>query len=170
MAKKISLREFQEHLATRLAGAARGEAEPALLGVQAGGENWLLELFDAGEIVPLPPITSVPLTHPWYVGLANIRGTLYSVSDFAAFFGGDPTPHNANARLVLVGARHGSNAALLVTRLLGLKRREGLTSLPALESAPAWAREQVEDSEGRRWRKLSVPILLADPEFMQIGA
>ncbi|QEL66457.1 twitching motility protein [Oryzomicrobium terrae] len=170
MAKKISLREFQEHLASRLAGAARGEAEPALLGVQAGGENWLLELFDSGEIVPLPPITGVPLTRPWYVGLANIRGTLFSVSDFSAFLGCDPTPHNANARLVLVGARHGSNAALLAARLLGLKRREGLTPLPPLESGPEWARERVEDSEGRRWRKLSVKGLLADPDFMHIGA
>jgi twitching motility protein PilI len=169
MAKKISLREFQEHLAARLSSAAQGQASSALLGVQAGADHWLLNLADSGEIVPLPPLAPVPLTKPWFAGIANIRGNLYSVADFSALRGGDPTPRSAASRLLLVGTRHGSNAALLVTRMLGLKNPDQLT--PLADSSPhAWEAARLRDSEGREWRKLDVRALLADPAFMEIGA
>ena len=67
MAKRGSLSEFQAHLANRLAGASEQSAA-GLLGVLAGSDHWLLTLPDSGEVVPLPPLTKVPLTHPWFVG------------------------------------------------------------------------------------------------------
>ncbi len=170
MAKKISLREFQEHLAARLSSAVKGQAAAGLLGVQAGSGFWLLNLSDSGEIVPLPPLAPVPLTRPWFAGIANIRGNLHSVADFSAFMGGEPTPTNAASRLLLVGTRHGSNAALLVTRMLGLKSPEQFTPLPAAADAPPWEAERLADIDGRAWRKLNVRALLADPDFMEIGA
>jgi twitching motility protein PilI len=78
--KKLSLREFQESLVRRLTGARAGQSSRALLGVQAGRDYWLLDLAEAGEIIPLPPLTDVPLTKPWFCGIANVRGTLYSVA------------------------------------------------------------------------------------------
>lgn len=169
MAKKISLREFQEHLAARLVGAS-GQSAAGLLGIQSGADYWLVNLSDSGEIVPLTPLTAVPLTKPWFAGIANIRGNLYSVADFSAFQGKDPTPQNAGSRLLLVGTRHGTNAALLVTRMLGLRNIEALTSAPAEADAPAWARASYTDNEGRRWKMLNVRELLADDAFMEIGA
>ncbi|MFA7291722.1 MAG: chemotaxis protein CheW [Rhodocyclaceae bacterium] len=168
--KKGSLREFQEHLAARLTVAAQGKASAALLGVQAGNDYWLLNLSDSGEIVPLPPLAPVPLTKSWFSGIANIRGNLYSVADFSALRGGEPTPMNAASRLLLVGTRHGSNAALLVTRMLGLKNPETLTSVPAAEGQHPWEAEHLVDADGREWKKLNVRALLADPDFMEIGA
>lgn len=170
MAKKISLREFQEHLAARLSSAAQGQATSALLGVLAGNEHWLLNLSDSGEIVPLPPLATVPLTRPWFAGIANIRGNLYAVADISAFRGGEPTPVNAACRLLLVGTRHGSNAALLVTRMLGLKNPEQFSPAPAAADGRDWESERLVDAEGRVWKKLNVRALLADPDFMEIGA
>lgn len=170
MAKKISLREFQEHLAARLNVAAQGKASSALLGVQVGNDYWLLNLSDSGEIVPLPPLAPVPLTKPWFSGIANIRGNLYSVADFSALRGGEPTPTNSSSRLLLIGTRYGSNAALLVTRMLGLKNPETLTPTGSGEGKHPWEAEQLVDADGREWKKLNVRALLADPEFMEIGA
>jgi twitching motility protein PilI len=169
MAKKISLREFQSHLAARLAGAS-SQSAAGLLGIQAGADYWLLDLADSGEIIPLTPLTNVPLTKPWFAGIANIRGNLYSVADFSAFQGKEATPQNASSRLLLVGTRHGSNAALLVTRMLGLRNVEALNPVPADPDAPMWASEAYTDNEGRRWKKLNVHELLADETFMEIGA
>lgn len=169
MAKKISLRDFQEHLAARLVGAS-GQSAAGLLGIQSGADYWLVNLSDSGEIVPLTPLTTVPLTKPWFAGIANIRGNLYSVVDFSAFQGREPTPQNAGSRLLLIGTRHGSNAALLVTRMLGLRNVEALTPAPAAPDAPPWASEAYTDNEGRRWQKLSVRELLADDAFMDIAA
>ncbi len=168
--KKTSLREFQEHLAARLSSAAQGQTKTTLLGFQAGQDNWLLNLSDSGEIVPLPPLAPVPLTKTWFAGIANIRGNLYSVADFSAFRGGEPTPLNAASRLLLVGTRHGTNAALLVTRLLGLKNPDTLTPMATEGDPRPWEAERLVDGEGRQWKKLNVRELLADPNFMEIGA
>lgn len=168
MAKKGSLREFQAHLATRLAGANKQSAA-GLLGVQSGADCWLLNLSDSGEIVPLAPLTSVPLTKPWFAGIANIRGNLYSVADFSAFQGKEATPQNPSSRLLLIGTRHGNNAALLLTRMLGLRNMDDLTPVTAEPDAPAWANEAYTDNEGRRWKKLNVRCLLMDEDFMDIG-
>jgi hypothetical protein len=86
-----------------------------------GGSRWLIDLADSGEVTPLPELTPAPLTKPWFTGIANIRGVLYSVVDFAAWRGGAPTPINAQSRLLLIGARQGINSALLVRRALGLR-------------------------------------------------
>lgn len=169
MSKKGSLREFQTYLATRFADAGNQHAA-GLLGMQAGNDHWVLRLSDSGEIVPLPPLTPVPLTKPWFAGIANIRGDLYSVADFSAFQGKETTPQNASSRLLLIGRRYGSNVALLVTRMLGLRKLESLQSVPVEPGAPAWGDEAYIDHEGQRWRKLNVRALLADESFMQIGA
>lgn len=168
MAKKGSLREFQAHLARRLAGAS-DQSAAGLLGVQSGGDYWLLNLSDSGEIIPLAPLTSVPLTKPWFAGIANIRGNLYSVADFSAFQGKEPTPQNTSSRLLLIGTRHGSNAALLVTRMLGLRNMDDLSPAPADPDPAPWATDAYLDREGRRWRMLNVRQLLADERFLEIG-
>ena len=168
MAKKGSLHEFQARLASRLAEADERSAA-GLLGFQAGTDFWLVGLSDSGEIIPLPTLTGVPLTRPWFVGIANIRGNLFSISDFSAFQGREPTPLNSSARLLLIGSRYGNNAALLVTRTLGLRNRDDLTPLPATPDAPVWAAEAYTDNEGRHWKLLDVQTLLADERFMDIG-
>src|SRR2546425_10829254 len=100
MAKQISLREFQQGLAQRLR-EAQTEAEPtSRLGVQAGSGNWLLKLGDAGEMVPLPEFSRVPLTQPWDPGLAKIPGGLASGLDFPALKGGGATGRTPDCRLV----------------------------------------------------------------------
>lgn len=169
MAKRISLREFQESLVRRLTSAKQGETTRALLGVESGNDLWLLDLSDSGEVVPLPPLTTVPLTKPWFAGIANVRGTLYSVVDFSAFRGHEPTRRNANARLLLVGARHGINSALLVDRTLGLKNLDDLEPAPAASGAHAWEAENRLDAQGRRWTRLHLQELLADPAFLDVG-
>jgi twitching motility protein PilI len=169
MAKRISLREFQEGLVARLTTAARGEAARSLLGVKSGNEYWLVDLYDSGEVVPLPPLTTVPLTKHWFSGITNIRGTLYSVVDFSAFLGGEATPRNSDARLLLIGAKHGSNSALLVTRTLGLKAIDTLQAKPVAAAPQAWLGERFSDSQDQSWTLLNVRQLLTDPDFLDIG-
>jgi twitching motility protein PilI len=169
MAKRISLREFQEGLAARLTTAARGEAARSLLGVKSGNNYWLVDLYDSGEVVPLPPLRTVPLTKHWFSGITNIRGTLYSVVDFSAFLGGDATPRNSDARLLLIGAKHGSNSALLVTRTLGLKAIDTLQAKSVAAAPQAWLGERFSDSQDQSWTLLNVRQLLTDPDFLDVG-
>ncbi len=169
MAKRISLREFQQSLVERLTSARRGETSRALLGVQAGREYWLLDLADSGEVVPLPTLTPVPLTSSWFSGIANIRGTLYSVIDFSAFQGGEPIVPASDNRLLLVGSRFGINSALLVSRALGLKNPDELEVQAREPDARPWVGEQFADPQGRTWKMLRLRNLLAQPQFLEIG-
>ena len=68
----------------------------------ARGERWLIRLADAGEVIAVPPIVPVPLTQRWFLGIANIRGNLFSVIDFAAFLGRESVVQGALARLILL--------------------------------------------------------------------
>jgi len=112
----------------------------------------------------------VPLTTPWFAGIANIRGNLYSVVDLSAFLGREATPQNTSSRLLLIGTRHGSNAALLVTRMIGLRNIEALTPAAIASDAPPWANEAYTDKDGRHWNRLKVRELLNDRMFMDIAA
>ena len=179
MAKRISLREFQQGLSERLVSARRGEGGQALLGVESGaddlpgGSHWLIDLADSGEVSPLPQLTPAPLTKPWFAGIANIRGVLYSVVDFSAWRGGAPTPINAQSRLLLVGARHGINSALLVRRALGLRPQlqmhaAGEAKVGAGETAP-WLGGRFKDAQDVTWTQLRIPALLADPNYLDIA-
>jgi twitching motility protein PilI len=169
MAKKTSLRDFQEYLAGRLVGAAQGQHTSSWLGVQAGDEKWLVDLSESGEIVQAPKLTVVPLAKPWFAGIANIRGSLLAVADFSVFCGGAPTPRNNNTRLLLVGGKYGANSALLVNGMLGLKNPEDFAAEPIDSEAPLWGAVRYADGQGSIWRKLSVRDLLADNNFMNIG-
>jgi twitching motility protein PilI len=168
MARRTSLREFQQGLVRRLNEAQSSDAPLARLGVQVGAEHWLVKLEEAGEVIPLPQIAPVPLAKTWYRGLANIRGNLYSVVDLAAFQGGDLTKQTSEARLLLVGERFGMNGALLVNKMLGLRN---LQTLEVREGGKdrAWENTRYVDGEGREWRELSMAALVYHPEFLQSG-
>jgi twitching motility protein PilI len=180
MAERLNMREFQESLSERLLSARRGEGGHTLLGIESGtaalpgGSHWLIDLADSGEVVPLPALTPAPLTKPWFVGIANIRGMLYSVVDFSAWRGGAATPCNAQSRLLLVGARHGLNSALLVNRALGLRPQLELRAVPAAkvgagETAPAWLGGRFVDTRDQAWTQLRIPALLADADYLDVA-
>jgi twitching motility protein PilI len=168
MAQRISLRDYQRELAERLrqADSARSASK---LGVQVGAQSWLVDLVEAGEVLPVPPITAVPLTRAWFRGVANVRGNLYSVVDFAAFLGAGVSAGGEQARLVLLGERFRSAAALLVDRSLGLRNPAQLRLRAAADHRPAWVRAEYEDEAGARWSELDVAELVRDSDFLAVG-
>lgn len=171
MAKRLSLRDFQENLSARLLSAKRGETTPPMLGFRSGGRRWLLELPDSGEVVPLPQLSHVPLTQPWFVGMANIRGGLHAVVDFAQFVGAAATPRAERSRLLLVGARHGINSALLVESIEGLRPLSALQPIEPDDSLPAaaWINATYKDEQGNTWLHVALTTLLQDPAFLDIA-
>ena len=168
MAQRISLRDYQRELAERLrqADAARSASK---LGVQVGAQSWLIDLVEAGEVMPVPPVTAVPLTQTWVRGVANVRGNLYSVIDFAGFAGAGATAASEHARLVLLGERFRSGAALLVDRALGLRNPAHLRMRDPAHGQRPWLRAEYDDEAGARWSELDVAALVRDPDFLSVA-
>src|SRR2546428_13786009 len=105
-------------------------------------------------MLPLPEISGVPLTKSWYMGLANIRGVLASVVDFAAFMGGEQTVRTPDCRLLLIAERFHSFSGLLISRMLGLKNVQ--TMQPAEKATErSWIGAAYPDEEGGPWNRLS---------------
>src|SRR5258706_838478 len=172
LAAKLDLRAFQQALATRLAAKTAEQVEQSRLGVACGGEQWLIRLADAGEVIAMPQLATVPRTKPWYVGIANIRGNLYGVIDFAGFLGRpvDATgPGAGQSRLVLFGPRIGDlRAGIIVHRVLGLRNLAELVQGDARENAPAWYGSRWTDAEGQTWQEIDLARLAQDPGFLQV--
>jgi twitching motility protein PilI len=167
--RRTGLREFQEALSRRIAAAASTVREDVRLGVRSANRYWLVNLPDAGEIIPIPPLTPVPLTRPWFRGMANVRGSLYAVVDLGQFLGEAPTPPQQHARLMLSGRRYGINAALVVERVLGLRYLRNLVAAQGKPTA-TWVAAEYTDAEGRKWHELDVAALLDSPEFLEVAA
>lgn len=168
MARRISLREFQESLAQRLAESREGERR-TLLGLQTPGENWLVDLTDTGEVLPVPGIAPVPMTRPWYRGLVNVRGNLCGVVDFSSFHSGEPITPAGSARILLSGARHGSGIALLFSRTTGLRGPDEFSDEDGASDTRPWVQSVLTDVQGHRWLKLDLAALVRAPAFLEAG-
>lgn len=143
------------------------------LAVMIGEQRCLVDLPEAGEIVPMPAqnsIQKVPLTHDWFLGVVNVRGTLFTVVDLARFMGGNFTPVSKEARLVTMSSALNFNTTLVVSRMLGLRNSASMTALD--EQAPAdrpWLAQRYRDAEGQIWYRLSLARLLASQSFLMVG-
>ena len=170
---RIDLQSFQQELANRLASKTAAQVESSRLGLACGGERFLIRLGDAAEVVAVPPIAGVPLTQSWFLGLANIRGNLYSVVDFAGFIGREPALlHGASAqsRLILFGSRAGDlKAGIVVQGVLGLRNLAELTPTPHEPEHPAWYGQRWLDADGGAWQEIELAQLVTDPAFLRIG-
>jgi twitching motility protein PilI len=169
MADRISLRDYQHALVERLKSAESGR-NASRLGVQVGAENWLVDLGDAGEVIPVPAIWPVPLTRPWLKGVSSIRGILYSVIDFPAFLGGTPVTLSEQARLLLIGERFRLGSALLIDRSLGLRNPEQLQPRKLAAQAAPWLKAEYDDVDGKQWKELDMAQLAQHPDFLGVAA
>lgn len=166
---KTHLRDFQARLSERLKSATSADVA-ARLGLMIGADRYLVDLAEAGEIVPIPDtMTPVPLTHDWLRGLVNLRGVLYSVIDLARFEGGEPTPIAKESRMLAVAGRLNMNSALLVTRMLGLHNVSSMTAQPAGDTGQPWRMRRLLDAEGREWTELSLATLVGDERFLAVN-
>jgi twitching motility protein PilI len=168
--RRKRLREFQSGLAERVQ-AARTNTDAAAnqLGVMIGQTHWLIDLQEVGEIVSVGSIAKVPLTRDWYLGLANIRGNLVSVIDFACFDGFPPIDISLESRIVTFSSRLSFNCGLLVSRVLGLRNMSAMKQhVPDPDSAET-SIQQYLDQESVSWSRLQLSLLVQDPRFLHIG-
>lgn len=162
------LRDFQEGLAKRLRLAAELPQRQSRLAVLVGDRGYLLNLDDVSEVSPVSNITSAPLTQPWFLGVTNVRGTLYSVSDFAQWLGLHVTSDLNAKRLILLGQRLSKvRAGLVVTRVVGLRLLDEMKTHDA-QLKRAWENASWLDRDGVGWIEVDLEKLAADAEFLQV--
>ncbi len=166
-----TLREFQQALFERLRNASTEDpARSSRLAFEAGGLSWFMRLEEAQEVVSVVPIVGVPLARPWYRGLVNVRGNLFSVVDLGCMASGALARIDPGSRLVLLADRFRLGAALLVDRVIGLRSIEGFVTVDeAPASRPDGLNQRLRSADGVLWHELSVPALAHGSEFLHTG-
>jgi twitching motility protein PilI len=170
MAKTSNLREFQEAILLRLKEAAtQGDTEStSRLGVMVGTKRVLINLNDVSEVLPVPPLQIVPLTQAWFLGVANVRGNLYNITDLGRFLGLPPTPKSANNRIVLLNSEMTTQAALFVGSLIGLRNIDAMQVKQVdSENKILFSKQTLEDVDKNEWVELDIKALVQDNEFIQ---
>lgn len=166
---RTHLRDFQTRLSERLKRASASDVA-ARLGLMIGDERFLVDLAEAGEIVPIPEsMTPIPLSRDWLRGLVNLRGVLYAVSDLARFEGHPATPLTRESRLLAVASKLNFNAAILVSRMLGLHNVSNMSELELHAPDAPWKRRRFADEEGRDWTEISLAHLVCDERFLSVN-
>jgi twitching motility protein PilI len=163
MSKRLNLREFQQSLSNRMQAKDRTGDQASTLGILIAGQNWLVDMSDISEVLPLPPMTRVPMSKSWFRGVANVRGNLYCVVDMSGYQQKGLLPTNAANRVLLIAEKHGFNTALLVDRVFGL--RDARAWKQTVQDGSA----EYQDGQGTKWKKLDINDLLNESEFLQVG-
>ncbi len=170
MAKNSNLREFQEAILLRLKEVAtQGDTVSASrLGILVGGKRMLVNLNEVREVIPVPPMQVVPLTEPWFLGVANIRGNLYNVSDLAQFLHMAPTPRSTSNRILLLNSETTTQVALMIGGLVGLRSVDTMQLQASNSEAEALYTKNVYlDADNNEWLEMDFEKLLHDKGFIQ---
>lgn len=85
MAWREALRDFYSRIAGRLQAADSQAPGASWVAVRVAGQGCLLPLHQSGEIFPAAALQRLPYTRPWFLGVANLRGELFSVVDLGAY-------------------------------------------------------------------------------------
>jgi len=117
------LREIEDRCrghAAELPRKAEAGQEWSGVGFRIGDSLLLARLGEVVEILEVPELSRVPLTRPWVMGVANVRGNLLPVIDVQGMLNGNMTRVTARTR-VLVVDYEGIYSGLIVDEVLGLK-------------------------------------------------
>jgi twitching motility protein PilI len=178
MANREALRELQTRLAARLQAAQSEGMAVAWLAVTASGQNYLLPLSQAGEIFPFANLQPVPYAKEWFLGVLNVRGSLFGVVDLAAFVALDlgrarPSPGvlPSEFSVVTLNGLLDVNCALQIDTLVGLRGSDAFVSTsPPAEDARSYYGNQFVDVEGGSWQEINLRSLAQSPQFLSISA
>ena len=159
MARRTSLREFQERLAERLAQASAARTE-----------HWLV-LPAAGHRLLLPlTLAPGPRAPACYRGLANVRGNLIGVVDLCWLENHTPTQRSKRAQLLVLATRLIENTALLLPEAVGLRPLESFTPMEHPLSRPWHVRAYRAPDDDRPCILIDASRLITDPLFYGIDS
>ena len=163
-----------ERLSLAHASDTQGKMEaPGLwrgIGFRVGSRLLVSGIDEINELLAVPSLTPVPGTQPWLLGVANVRGTLVPVIDFARFLFGERTQQSERARLLVV-RQGGGNVALLVDEVFGQRTVDETQRREAEREEDPRLTRFVESRVGEQQLAIfSMNRLVRAPDFRQAAA
>lgn len=166
----MNTEEYQHALSGQIESAGKNDGSSAVLGVAVGDDRYLIPMTEVSEVIPTPKLARVPLTQSWFLGLANVRGNLYGITDLGAYLGRHSVPFNLKSRILLVSPDNKFYGGFIVNSMLGIRSLSEFTPVePGRKKLPKNVITQYKDTEERLWWQLSLFELIRDAKFLQIA-
>ena len=140
------------------------------IGYRVGSRLFVSGIDEINELLAVPTLTPVPGTQPWLLGVANVRGNLVPVIDFARYLFGERTTHTERTRLLIV-RQGGGNVALLVDEVFGQRTVDEEQRRHAEREDDQRLSRFVDERVGeQRLAVFSMSRLVRAPDFRQAAA
>ena len=166
----MSIEEYQHTLTEQIQSAGKGDTSSTVLGVAVGEDRYLIPMTEVSEVIQIPKLAHVPLTQPWFLGLSNVRGNLYGITELGVYLRGNPTAFNLKSRILLASPGNKMFGGFIVNSMLGIRSLSEFTPVKsAKKKLPKGVIANYKDTEGRLWRELSLHELIRDEKFLQIA-
>lgn len=136
------------------------------------GANLAMALEELTEVLELPQCTRLPRVKPWVWGVANLRGRLLPVVNFAEFLNGQLSSPKKMHRVLVVDLQ-GVFVGLVVDQVYGMRNLQVDTFDRQPEGIPAMFIPYAEGGfcqADETWILLRPGKLLADSRFMEVAA
>jgi len=174
------LAEYERRSLAHVVGLPEQLDAPGLwrgVGYRIGARRLASEFAEVREILSMPPITPVPGSEPWMLGVANLRGNLLPIVDLKQFLEGERTVLHESQRVLLV-RQPGGDVAVLIDELFGQRSFNEQQILPDDEVAAERLAEgryqhfvdRAYRLAGQPWAIFSLERLARTPEFRQAAA
>lgn len=104
---------------------------------EVGGQEFVAPMGEVSEILAMPELTPIPLTKPWLLGVANVRGRLLPLADLAKFLDIESHERLKNKKVMVID-QDGVFSGILVDQVLGMLQFSGgdYKDVPLPEDSP----------------------------------
>jgi len=141
------------------------------IGFRVGDLNLTAPLNQIHEVLRYPKMTRIPGTQGWVKGVANVRGTLLTVTDLNQFLGKPPSQITQRTRL-LVYRRDELSVGLLVDEVVGFKHFYDENKVTAVSKFDEALRDYVRGAFKQNDVEtlvFSMHALAEDPQFFKVA-
>ena len=146
------------------------EMSDTVLGLLIGETRYLVYMKEVSEVIQQPEFVPVPFTHAWFMGMINVHGNLYGVTDLGMYLSGESESFGFKSRILLVASNSKMHCGFIVPNLLGVRNLNEFEQDHAISEALRNGVTQVyRDREGMPWYALGLHMLTQEKKFLQIG-
>lgn len=134
---------------------------------EVAGQKFVAPMGEIAEILAMPEFIPIPLTKPWLVGVANVRGRLLPMVDLAKFLG-QRSHESLKKRKIMVVDEDGVFSGILVDQVLGIMQftQSEYEARPLPESSPfAPYNHGVFVKDGKDWFVIMPSLLFANENY-----
>lgn len=149
--------------------ANKFENSSPVLGVAVAETRYLIPMNEVSEVIDMSKVVAVPLTQSWFLGLTNVRGNLYGITDLGVYLGDGATLFNLKSRILLASLDKKLSGGFVVDSMLGIREQSEFTLLEENKKVKETMRKQYKDTEERIWEELSLFALMREEKFLQIA-